>query len=107
MTLCQMSVIKMNINERQKQININIQKKANLIWNSATHIYGLYKEHEYGKVILPFTVLKRFDDEPNIEYTEANMNIGVDGKATISDYIFFMGIILGFLCDLFIIWRLM
>lgn len=28
-------------------------------------------------------------------------------KATISDYIFFMGIILGFLCDLFIIWRLM
>ena len=29
------------------------------------------------------------------------------GKATISDYIFFMGIILGFLCNLFIIWRLM
>ena len=29
------------------------------------------------------------------------------GKATISDYIYFMGIILGFLCDLFIIWRLM
>lgn len=28
-------------------------------------------------------------------------------KVTISDYIFFMGIILGFLCDLFIIWRLM
>lgn len=75
----------MNINERQKQININIQKKANLIWNSATHIYGLYKEHEYGKVILPFTVLKRFDDEPNIEYTEANMNIGVDGKPINTD----------------------
>ena len=29
------------------------------------------------------------------------------GKVTVSDYIFFMGIILGFLCDLFIIWRLM
>ena len=28
-------------------------------------------------------------------------------KVTVSDYIFFMGIILGFLCDLFIIWRLM
>lgn len=28
-------------------------------------------------------------------------------QVTISDYIFFMGIILGFLCDLFIIWRLM
>ena len=52
----------MSINEKQKQTNINIQEKANLIWNIATHIYGLYKEHEYGKVILPFTVLKRFDD---------------------------------------------
>ena len=28
-------------------------------------------------------------------------------KVTVSDYIFYMGIILGFLCDLFIIWRLM
>lgn len=28
-------------------------------------------------------------------------------KVTVSDYIFFMGIILGFICDLFIIWRLM
>ena len=52
----------MTIKDIQKQTNINIQEKANLIWNIATHIYGLYKEHEYGKVILPFTVLKRFDD---------------------------------------------
>ena len=37
----------MSINEKQKQTNINIQEKANLIWNIATHIYGLYKEHEY------------------------------------------------------------
>ena len=28
-------------------------------------------------------------------------------KVTVSDYIFYVGIILGFLCDLFIIWRLM
>ena len=28
-------------------------------------------------------------------------------QVTVSDYIFFLGIILGFLCDLFIIWRLM
>ena len=52
----------MSISEKQKQTNINIQEKANLIWNIATHIVGLYKPHEYGKVILPFTVLKRFDD---------------------------------------------
>lgn len=52
----------MPINELQKQTNINIQEKANLIWEIATHLVGLYKPHEYGKVILPMTVLKRFDD---------------------------------------------
>ena len=52
----------MAINELQKQTNINIQEKANLIWEIATHLVGFYKPHEYGKVILPMTVLKRFDD---------------------------------------------
>ena len=52
----------MAINELQKQTNTNIQEKANLIWEIATHLVGLYKPHEYGKVILPMTVLKRFDD---------------------------------------------
>ena len=52
----------MAISEKQKQTNINIQEKANLIWEIATHLYGEYKPHEYGKVILPMTVIKRFDD---------------------------------------------
>lgn len=52
----------MAINDLQKQTNINIQEKANLIWEIATHLVGFYKPHEYGKVILPMTVLKRFDD---------------------------------------------
>ena len=52
----------MSFNELQKQTNTNIQEKANLIWEIATHLVGLYKPHEYGKVILPMTVLKRFDD---------------------------------------------
>lgn len=52
----------MAINELQKQTNANIQEKANLIWEIATHLVGFYKPHEYGKVILPMTVLKRFDD---------------------------------------------
>ena len=52
----------MTINELQRQTNINIQEKANLIWEIATHLVGLFKPHEYGKVILPMTVLKRFDD---------------------------------------------
>lgn len=52
----------MTMTELQKTTNKNIQEKANLIWQIATHLVGLYKPHEYGKVILPFTVLKRFDD---------------------------------------------
>ena len=52
----------MSMNELQKQTTTNIQEKANLIWEGATHLVGLFKPHEYGKVILPLTVLKRFDD---------------------------------------------
>jgi type I restriction enzyme M protein len=52
----------MAIRDMQKQTNTNIQEKANLIWEIATHLYGEYKRHEYGKVILPMTVIKRFDD---------------------------------------------
>lgn len=52
----------MSIKDIQAQTNKNIQEKANLIWNIADVLRGLYKPHEYGKVILPFTILKRFDD---------------------------------------------
>ncbi len=45
-----------------KQTTININQKANMIWNVADVITGLYKPHEYGKVILPLAVLKRFND---------------------------------------------
>lgn len=52
----------MSMQGLQNQTNANIQAKANLIWDIATHLVGLFKPHEYGKVILPMTVLKRFDD---------------------------------------------
>lgn len=55
-------VKRVSINDIQKLTNKNIQEKANLIWEIATNLYGLYKPHEYGKVILPMTVIKRFDD---------------------------------------------
>ncbi|MGC5328190.1 type I restriction-modification system subunit M [Brevibacillus sp. SYSU BS000544] len=45
-----------------KQTTVNIQEKSNMIWNNANHLVGLYKPHEYGKVILPMTVIKRFHD---------------------------------------------
>lgn len=45
-----------------KQTTINVNEKANLIWATADIIRDLYKPHEYGKVILPMTVIKRFHD---------------------------------------------
>lgn len=53
----------MNEFNRNRQTGINISEKANLIWAIADIIgQGLYKPHEYGKVILPMTVIKRFND---------------------------------------------
>ena len=40
---------------------IKIDNKASLIWSIADKLQGDYKPHEYGDVILPFTVLRRFD----------------------------------------------
>lgn len=52
-----------------KQTAVNIQEKSNLIWAIADKIREYYKPHEYGKVILPMTVIKRFNDilEPTKE----------------------------------------
>jgi type I restriction enzyme M protein len=40
---------------------MNFQDKAKLIWDIAELLRGDYKRSDYGKVILPFTVLKRLD----------------------------------------------
>ena len=39
----------------------NFREKANFIWSIADLLRGYYKQADYGKVILPFTVLKRLD----------------------------------------------
>ncbi len=49
-------------NDIQKQTTVNIQEKANLIWAIADKLVGVYKPHEYGNVILPMCVIKRFED---------------------------------------------
>lgn len=43
-------------------VGSNIQEKAALIWSVADTLRGPYKPHEYGLVILPMTVIKRFHD---------------------------------------------
>ncbi|SFR17318.1 type I restriction-modification system subunit M [Desulfoscipio geothermicus] len=40
---------------------INFQEKANFIWSIAELLRGDYKQSEYGRVILPMTVLRRLD----------------------------------------------
>lgn len=52
----------MSIEELQQRTTINIQEKANLIWAIADKLVGTYKPHEYGNVILPMCVIKRFSD---------------------------------------------
>ena len=52
----------MSTEELAKQTTVNVQEKANLIWAIADKIVGVYKPHEYGNVILPMCVIKRFND---------------------------------------------
>jgi len=43
-------------------VGSNIAEKATVIWNVADMLRGPFKPHEYGLVILPMTVVKRFHD---------------------------------------------
>lgn len=49
-------------NEKIKVVGTNISEKATVIWNIANALFGYFKPHEYGLVILPMTVVKRFHD---------------------------------------------
>lgn len=49
-------------NDKIDEVGINIQEKATVIWNIANALFGYFKPHEYGLVILPMTVVKRFHD---------------------------------------------
>lgn len=52
----------MSNDQMLKNVGTNIQEKAALIWNVANTLVGLYKPHEYGLVILPMCLIKRFHD---------------------------------------------
>ena len=49
-------------NEKINIVGANIAEKATMIWNVADMLRGPFKPHEYGLVILPMTVVKRFHD---------------------------------------------
>ncbi len=50
----------MNSNDLITNVGKNSNDTAALIWSVADDLVGAYKPHEYGLVILPMTVIKRF-----------------------------------------------
>lgn len=49
-------------NDKITAVGASIAEKAAMIWNVADMLRGPFKPHEYGLVILPMTVVKRFHD---------------------------------------------
>lgn len=49
-------------NEKIQEVGKNISDKAALVWSVADNLVGYFKPHEYGQVILPMAVIKRFHD---------------------------------------------
>ncbi len=45
-----------------KRTHMNQQNLSSFIWSVADLLRGDYKQSEYGKVILPLTVLRRLDE---------------------------------------------
>lgn len=69
----------MNERDRRSFTDKTIQEKSQLLWNIADVIRGLYKPHEYGELIIPMTVIKRFNDvleQSHDEVLEANKRYG-------------------------------
>jgi type I restriction enzyme M protein len=56
----------------------NFSELASLIWNVADHLRGDYKQADYGKIILPFTLLRRLDCV--LESTKADVLVENDKR---------------------------
>lgn len=72
----------MTIDKLQQRTTVNIQEKANLIGAIADKLVGTYKPHEYGNVILPMCVIKRFSDtltDTKAEVIEMNKSLDSRG----------------------------
>lgn len=52
----------MSSNDLITNVGKNSNDTAALVWSVADDLVGAYKPHEYGLVILPMTVIKRFHD---------------------------------------------
>lgn len=70
-------------------MTINFKESANFIWNIADLLRGDYKQSEYGRVILPLTVLRRLDCvlEPTkqavLDYLPQTKSLSPDAAETV------------------------
>lgn len=65
---------------------MNFTEKANFIWSVADLLRGDFKQSEYGKVILPFTVLRRFDcvlESSKPKILELNKTLTISNKTPV------------------------
>jgi hypothetical protein len=63
---------------------------SSFIWSVADLLRGKYKPHEYGRVILPFTVLRRMDcvQEPTKQAVKADAEKrGHTGNQSVNPYL--------------------
>ena len=51
---------------------MNQQVLSSLIWSVADLLRGDFKQSEYGRVILPFTVLRRLEEKGYLAHTLEN-----------------------------------
>lgn len=73
-----------------------MSKLGNFVWGIADQLRGVYKPHQYGGVILPFTILRRLDcvleptrDEVRMlatKYTDGALDVQVKRKTGLSFY---------------------
>lgn len=70
-------------------MTINFKERANFIWSIADLLRGDYKQSEYGRVILPLTVLRRLDcvleptKEAVFEYLPQTKGLSPDAAETV------------------------
>lgn len=63
------------------------QNNAAFIWSIANLLRGTYKQADYGKVILPFTVLRRLDSALEATKPKVLEVFKAKGQAPAADFL--------------------
>ncbi len=50
-----------DINENYNEVSVDITSEANFIWGIANNLRGSYMPDKYGDVIIPMTIIRRFE----------------------------------------------